>query len=463
MTDSDAGKNGIYDEKIFEKAFHGFLQMDKKDYPSYIGGFMVASGTDYRIFSPIDGSICFGNFQEPEPGATATAAEAAEKAFAKWSAVSPADRKAVISKALEIFRVQRYRLAAAVLVSSGMTPKESMAEVDALISIMDAACSSAVSGKPVGPWAIITAHNSPLASPVGHAAAAMAAGNTVVVMPSKYTPIPVYMAYDIFVQAGLPEGVFNLIVDRKDRSQIDLSNDSRITGIVASGSGKNMEDMMFLQVDDELSFVNEIKGMNPILIYRPGDMKKVSRDVLDSAFRYSGQHLYSTSKVIITIDDQKKFVDTILEQVKELVITDPAEAGTFSGPIISGENAAFFEETLQRVAGSVLYGGKRIASELTQEGYYYTPAIITGLDDEEDLAYMDSGFPILYIKIVSGLDEAFEELAYTECGLSAGIYSKDQKAIDRFKTEADLPAIFVNESSRSLPPGLSAKTENFVR
>lgn len=75
---------------------------------------------------------------------------------------------------------------------------------------------------------------------------------------------------------------------------------------------------MFLMVDDELSFINELKGMNPILVYKPSDMKKAVRDVLDSAFRYSGQGLFSTSKVVLTIEDQKRFTDMIMEQAKLL-------------------------------------------------------------------------------------------------------------------------------------------------
>lgn len=465
MTDSGASRCGTYDKDTFEKAFQAVLQMEKRDYPSFIGGLMVASGMDYRICSPIDDSVCFGNFQEPETGISDAAAEIADRAFPAWSNKSAEERAAILGKALEAIRPQRYRLAAAVLISTGMTKEESVAEVDAFIGIMEAACVDAVKTKkkPTGAWAVIAAHNSPLASTMGHAVAAMAAGNTVVIIPSKHAPLPAFLTYEIIARAGIPDGVLNLVIDRNDQSQVQLADDERIVGVVASGSGKIMEDMMFLHVDDELGFVNEVKGMNPILVYRPGDYKKAVRDLVDSAFRYSGQHLYSTSKVILTIDDQSKFMDLLQEQVKELTISDPAEDGTFAGPLISKDRAAEFERILKEKAGSVIYGGKRVKDELTQNGYYYTPAVMIGLDDEDDLAYMDTGLPLLYIKVVSGLDEAFEEIVYTECGLSAGIYSKDPKVIDRFKKEVECPVIFVNESSHTLSPGISAKVGNFVR
>ena len=85
-------------------------------------------------------------------------------------------------------------------------------------------------------------------------------------------------------------------------------------------------------------------------------------------------------------------------------------------------------------------------------GAYVAPVVMSGLDDENDLSYMDSGLPILNIKVVDTLDAAFEELENTECGLSAGIFAKDPKVIDRFKKEVDVQAVYVNESSRTLPP-----------
>lgn len=454
-----------YDDEKFEAAFQAILQMDKRDYPSYIGGLMVASGVDYPMWSPIDDSIRFGTFQESEEGITEEAVNASLEVFKTWSVKDKSERATIIGDICRAIEAQRYRLAAAVMLSSGMTRYESLEEVDVLLDTLKEglSASSKVSGKAIGPWAIITSHSSPLASPIGYAMMAMLAGNTVIVMPSRYAPIPVFMVYDICVKSGLPEGVFNLISDRKDQTQIDLANDDLLAGVVVSGPGKSFEEMMFLMVDDQMVFYNELKGMNPILIYRPADMKKAVRDLLDSAFRYSGQGLYSTSKVVVTIEDQKRFMDILMDQMKTLNVTDPYEKDAFCGPIISKDSKDAFNKLIKNLSSKILYGGKPVVSEFTKNGQYVMPVVITGLDDEDDAAYMDFGLPVLYLKVVSGLDEAFEELVYTECGLSAGIYTKDQKAIERFRSEADLPRIFINEPSCSLKPGVYAKLENFVR
>ena len=235
----------------------------------------------------------------------------------------------------------------------------------------------------------------------------------------------------------------------------------RVLGIAATGSGERLEDLMFLQVDDDLKFINEIKGMNPAIVYRPSDMKAAAKAIVDSAFSYSGQRLYSCSKVIVTADDQKRLMEAISEIMKDLRVGDPVDDVTFTGPIISDDAAKRFQSTVLENMAYVI--SKAPTPMDVPVGAYVAPVVMSGLDDENDLSYMDSGLPILNIKVVDSLDAAFEELENTECGLSAGIFAKDPKVIDRFKKEVDVQAVYVNESSRTLPPASAAKLANFSR
>lgn len=423
----------------------------------------MASGVEFVVRSPIDDSIIFGRFQEPEVGITEFAVDSSLSAFESWSKTSVQDRVSCFEKALEIIRAQRYRLAALVLVSSGMTVAESVKEVDRLIEVIAAECSAVKNiRKPMGVWGIVASHNSPLASPAGYAAAAMLAGNTVVVMPSKYCPAPVYQFYEILAKASLPGGVFNLITDNKDKTALDLANDERLAGVVASGSGDLADSMQFIHVDDELRFVNEIKGMNPILISRPGDMKKVVKEVMASAFAHGGQSLFSTSKIIIMMQDQQKFMDVLIEEMKDMDVGDPAEPGTFMGPLISSASFSRFNKIVDESRDCLVFGGKRVMTEFTRGGYYVTPAIFAGLSEDNELSYLDSGLPVLCVKVVSDADEMFQELYDTECGLSAGIFSKDGELISRFADEADGRLLFINESNLSLGAAVFAKAERFA-
>ena len=448
--------------RAYEKHIMQFLSGDKKDYPSYFGGLKIASGNEFDVTSPIDSSISYGKFQEPEEGIMEEAVTAAVKAQGPWSRVPIGERVSYFEKLLVPLKARRMQFAAAVTVSAGMVREDAVDEIDRLISALESLISESKSlkGRPQGIWAILSAHNSPLASPCAYAAAAMIAGNSAIICPSKHCPVPVYMFYELLDRQGLPGGVLNLIVDRKDSSTEALANDMRVNGIVATGSGDRLEDLMFLQVDDELSFINEIKGMNPAIVYRPSDMKAAVKAILDSSFTYAGQRLYACSKVIITGDDQKKFVEVLSESLKDIRVGDPVDDTTFCGPVISKDAVKAYggirDEVLPYIVAKTQVAG-------VPDGNYVGPIAISGIDPDHDLNYMDFGLPILNVAVVGDIDGAFEELENTECGLSAGLFTKDAKIIDRFKKGTDAPFTYINESSRTLKAAAFCTLDRFVR
>ncbi|MFA5452523.1 MAG: aldehyde dehydrogenase family protein [Candidatus Methanomethylophilaceae archaeon] len=456
---------GTDEDRLFDGAFNAALCMEKKDYPNYVGGLKIASGHDFPVMSPIDQSILFGNFQEPEDGLTDRAVEVAIEVFAKWSNVDVAKRVEIFENVLDVIKRQKYRIAAIVTISVGMIREESLEEVNRTIDILEEALVSikTAKGKPIGVWTIISAHNSPLASPIGYAMTAMLAGNTVVLMPSKYAPLPIYTMYGILVAAGLPDGVMNLILDRNGKATDSLVNNPDIAGIIAIGSGKRLEDMMFLQADDSIGFINEIKGMNPILIYKPSNVKEVAKTVIRSAFSYGGQRLDSCSKVVVMAEEQKLFMDALLIEAKKMIVGDPADPETTVGPVISELHMKDFLDSVQSLKENLIFGGKQIKNEATESGFFVMPAIVMGLSEEHDLNNIDNALPILSVQIVDTLDDAWEAINTSEYGLSAGIISKSDKVIEMFQENVQADQIFVNDSSKMHCVASKAKIGNFLK
>lgn len=457
---------GTEEDRMYEGALNAVLHTDKKDYPSYVGGLMVASGHEFPVASPIDSSIIFGQFQEPEEGLTDRAVVVAGEAFKTWSKTDADERVEIFDKILDLITRQRYRLTALLTITAGMTRDEAFSEVDRLIEVLDEACqdiSEGKGGKPEGIWAILSAHNSPLASPMGYAFAAMLAGNTVVAIPSKYVPVPIYVLYDLMVQAGLPDGVFNLITDRFDASTTSLANNMDLAGIVATGSGDRLENLMFMQADDEINFINELKGMNPIFVYKPSSIKDAARKVVKSAFSFAGQRIDSCSKVVITEKEQKQFIEALIEEIKNIKIGDPADAKTEMGPIVSEAHFKTFERIVTEYSSYLLYGGRRVSSIETEAGYYVTPAVFMGVPEEEDLNNMDFSLPVLTIQVVETVDDAIDVINCSEYGLSAGIITKDDAVADRYIKEVNADEIFINDPSIIIGSACKAKVENFLK
>ena len=132
------------------------------------------------------------------------------------------------------------------------------------------------------------------------------------------------------------------------------------------------------------------------------------------------------------------------------------------GPIMTKPQFELFEKIVDRYGDYLLYGGKRIVNEITEGGYYVTPAVFVGVPEEDDLNNIDNALPILVVSIVEDVDAAIEEVNYTEYGLSAGIITKDEEAADRFIREVNADEVFVNDPSVIIGPACKAKVRNFL-
>ena len=225
--------------RLFEKEFDTVLGGEKKDYPCYIGGLKIGSGNLFYLCSPVDESIRYGSFQEPEAGTMRAAVAEAGKKVAEWSRIPAEKRASYFVPYLNGLKARRMHYAALVSVASGMVREDALFEVDSLIAALEKLIADAPSykGRKSGVWAVITQHNSPLASPVAYAVGAMIAGNAVVMNPSNTCPMPIYDFYSTTERSGLPGGVLNLVVDRNEyESTQELANDMSLRGVVASGS-----------------------------------------------------------------------------------------------------------------------------------------------------------------------------------------------------------------------------------
>jgi len=466
MTDDRThdGKDGDADKR-FDAALNSVLHIDKRDYPCYVGGLMVASGNEHTVTSPVDTSIIFGRFQEPEDGLSDRAVDVAANAYKKWSRTDPMKRAEIFDTALKTITRQKYRIAAAITLSAGMTRGDSIYETERLIEVIEDGIKKiggGVTGRPMGVWAIISEYNSPLAAPMGYAAAAMLAGDTVVLIPPKECPFPVYMLYEILAPL-LPDGVLNVIYDRRGKAANALTENENIAGIAAIGRSDRFEDLMLSYVGDELKFISELKGMNPLVIFKPASMQAAAEFAVSSAFGYAGQRTDSCSKAIITAPEQKQFIDHLLVAAKKISIGDPAEKGTFAGPVISKDSMDAFFDIVRNAKDNLVFGGKRIANETTDAGYYVMPAIFVGLPEDHELNTMDHSLPILSVQIVGDIDEATEAANGCEFGPSIGIISKDERAIERFLSAAGSDVVYVNGSSGIVGTAVRADVGEFTK
>lgn len=454
------------EDRRFNIAFENLLNSDRSDYPNLVGGIQFASGLEYKARSPLDEGILIGNFQIPEPGMVKRAVPFATEAFAVWSSLPLSLRAERMKDIRDDLVKSKNRIEAAITLSVGMTSKQSRADMDRLIEVMDG-CLEEVDGMPsganaMGVWAVIGSYQSPVASLFANVFAALLAGNTVIMCPSHLCPLPAYIIFEMMVRRGLPDGALNLLTDPHGKTQLDLVNNPDIVGVCISGSAEDSEEMMFAQVDDELSFHSEIKGMNPAIISQRSDLKYAAEAVLESAFSYSGQRLDSCSKVIVLDSHYEQFLNLLLKGVKDITVGDPVEEKVFTGPVINKKKMNQFLEIMDDARSYLLYGGDRLTKGFLNDGYFVKPAIVVGLPDDHELNNMDHSLPILSVQRASDLDDAIEKANACEFGLSAGIFTKDEKEMEKFLALTHADSAYVNGPSLELGPALKVTLSNFM-
>lgn len=461
MSDTDRISQSAENEKLFTRELEVILSTEKTGYPSYIGGLKVASGTDYKLSSPIDESIIFGKFQLPEEGTAVFAVEEAEKALGDWSGMKPSERVEIFKNVLERVKARKFRLAACVMISTGMVMEDCLNESDRLIEMIEDACKNAEDAETFGVWGIISEHNSSLASPAGSAVYAMIAGNTVVALPAVMCPMPMFMFNDILNAVGLPDGVFNILTSDGHKTDNEIITQSIVRGIAASGSGDRIDELMFLPVDRELNFVGELKGANPILVYGTKNLNSAAESIAQSAFRSTGQRLYSCSTVIVSKSEKMKLISALKESAESLIIDDPAELKADTGPLISKDDFLKFQKLTEKYADAIIFGGRRVRGEFLDGGYYVEPTLVEFPEGDCELGSFDIGVPIVTVISVNDEEALFEELLNTECGLSASIFCDNERIIKRFKEEAEAPFLNVNEGTENMLPGMSLNIKRF--
>jgi 1-pyrroline-5-carboxylate dehydrogenase len=291
--------------------------------------------------------------------------------------------------------------------------------------------------RPYGVWAVISPFNFPLALAAGPAGGALAAGNTVVFKPASATPFLGARLNDIVHEAGLPAGVFNFITGPGSTVGQELIDNDGIDGIVFTGSKavglKLMRDNAARPIPRPL--IIEMGGKNPAIVTSSGDLDKASDGVMRSAFGAQGQKCSACSRVYIQRDVREKFVALLVEKTKRIKVGNPLERDTWMGPVINQAAVETYLSAVDRAkrgGGKILIGGKRITSAPFDRGYFVEPTVIDGLPASHPLFSEELFVPITVLADVMTLDEALDLANRTEYGLTAGIYSENERDLQKF-------------------------------
>ncbi|WFT96768.1 aldehyde dehydrogenase family protein [Bradyrhizobium barranii] len=304
-----------------------------------------------------------------------------------------------------------------------------------------------ITREPVGVIGLITPWNFPIAIPAWKIAPALAYGNTVVFKPAELVPGSAHALSEIIVRAGVPAGVFNLVMGRGSVVGEAMLNSSKVSAVSFTGSlptGRKIaqtcitsEPMKKLQL--------EMGGKNPMVVLDDADLKLAVECAVNSAFFSTGQRCTAASRLIVTDGIHDQFVAAMQERMRELVVDDALKAGTHVGPAVDQRQ---LDQDLKYISigqaeGAVLIAGGELLKRETP-GFYLAPALLTEVSNEMRVAREEIFGPVATVIRAKDYDEALELANDTPFGLSSGICTTSLKYASHFKRNAEAGMVMVN-------------------
>jgi 1-pyrroline-5-carboxylate dehydrogenase len=293
---------------------------------------------------------------------------------------------------------------------------------------------------------IIDPFNFPSAIAIGMTTGALITGNTAVLKPASAAPLSSFY-FANFLFPKIPEGAINFVTGSGSSVGKTLIESKDVDGIAFTGSRKvGMQGFQEFTKITTKPFISEMGGKNPAIVTKNADLDKASEGVINAAFGFGGQKCSACSRVYVQNDVADQFISKIVEKTKKLRIGIPWQKDVFLGPVINNDAKTKFENAvnLAKQDGEILTGGRVLTSPEHHNGYFVEPTIVTKLPDDHKLVKEELFLPFLCIQRYDTFDDAIKLANQTEYGLTAGIFSSDEKQVEEFFSKIQAGVVYAN-------------------
>jgi succinate-semialdehyde dehydrogenase/glutarate-semialdehyde dehydrogenase len=381
---------------------------------------------------------------------------AAHASFQTWRDHPPRERGDILRRAFDLVTERTDDLALLMTLEMGKPVAESKAEIAYAANFLRWYSEEAVridgrftvneTGKgrvltlkqPVGPCVFITPWNFPMAMGTRKIAPAIAAGCTIVVKPAKQTPLSMLMLAQILEEAGLPDGVLNVITARRSGATMEpLIKDPRTRKLSFTGSTEVGRTLIAQSADQILRVSMELGGNAPFLIFDDADLGAAVEGALIAKMRNIGEACTAANRFHVAGGVAEEFADKLAARMGEMKVGRGTDPDVKVGPLIDDDQRGKVSELVDdaRSRGAkVLVGGERVDGA----GYFYEPTVLTDVPDGARLLDEEIFGPVAPVKGFASDDEAIAAANATEFGLVAYVYTQDInrafKVIERLET-----------------------------
>ena len=373
------------------------------------------------------------------------AVTSAREGFGNWSSLSGTERSRILLRAAELLRQRNEELAALEVLDTGK-PLQEANSVDVLSGAdcieYFAHVAPTIRGhqmdlpggalgytrrEPLGVCAGIGAWNYPIQIACWKAAMALSCGNALVYKPASLTPLSCLKLAEILSEAGVPDGVFNVVFGDADIGR-GMSTHPGIDKISLTGSTATGKQVMADAATTLKHISMELGGKSPLIIFEDADLENAVSAAMLANFYTQGEICTNGTRVFVDRELHDEFVERLVARTRKLVLGDPLNPETQVGALISQDHLdkvlGYIEQGLQ--AGARLAcGGKRARVAGCEAGYFVEPTIFTDCSDDMSIATDEIFGPVMSVLSFDDEAEVIRRANDTDYGLAAGVFTRD--------------------------------------
>ncbi|MEG3346871.1 betaine-aldehyde dehydrogenase [Pseudoalteromonas sp. B5MOD-1] len=439
-------------------------------YENFINGHFLKNqtGDTFAVKNPATDEVIY-HVEIADEFIQNAAIESAKQGFAAWSAMTPIERSRILLKAVAILRERNDELAKVEVLDTGKPWQEAeCVDVETGADVIEyfAGLAPAQVGQqqmvgndfyytrkePLGVCAGIGAWNYPLQIACWKSGPALAAGNAVIFKPSEETPLGAIKLAEIFIEAGVPAGVFNVVQGAAEVGQWLTANPNiekvSFTGEV--GTGKKV---MASAAGSLKDVTMELGGKSPLLVFDDADVSQAVSAAMLGNFYTQGEICTNCTRIYVHKNVYQQFIDELKTRTEQNIIAgDPMDPEVNLGALISKKHQelvlGYIDKGIQEGA-TLLTGGKALSPASAPNGYFVEPTVFVDCKDDMTIVKEEIFGPVMSVLVFDDEDDVIQRANDTHLGLAAGVFTKDIQRAHRVIHQLQAGICWINSYGNS--------------
>jgi betaine-aldehyde dehydrogenase len=418
-----------------------------------------SAGAQIKVIYPATGEV-IAVLHEATSAVVEAALASAHRAQREWAALKPVERARILRRAADMIREQGEELAQLETLDTGKPIQETrVADWPSGADSLEwfAGLAPTVTGEtiplgrdfvytirePLGVCVGIGAWNYPSQIACWKAAPALSLGNAMVFKPSEVTPLGALKLAEIFVAAGLPAGLFN-VVQGRGAVGAALVSDPRVAKVSLTGSVPTGRRVYAAAADGVRNVTMELGGKSPLIVFDDASVEDAVGAAMLGNFYSAGQVCSNGTRVFVQKGIKDRFLARLAERTAGIVLGDPQDEATQMGPLVSAvqmDKVLGYMETAKAEGARLICGGGQAA---INSGYFVQPTVFADVTDAMTIAREEVFGPVMAVLDFDGEDEVIARANATEFGLAAGVFTADLTRGHRVIAQLEAGTCWIN-------------------